>query len=161
MIKIELKKIGVIHSEYKNKKEAPRQGALSSNISTIEIFPQYVKALKRIDELSHIIVLYWGDKSDRNSLESIPPWEKEDKTYGVFSIRSPNRPNPIALCVCKILSVEDNLIKVTGLDALDGSPLLDIKAYAPELDSYPEAMSHKKTQEEKTQENKERKNEKN
>lgn len=138
---MELKKIGIIHSVYENKKETPRQGMFSPQESTIEVFPEYIKALDKMEELSHIIVLYWSDKADRNALESIPPWGT--KFYGVFSIRSPNRPNPIALCVCKVVNVQNNLIKVTGLDALNGSPLLDIKAYSARLDSYPDALSHK------------------
>ena len=137
---MELKKIGIIHSVYENKKQAPRQGMLSPQESTIEVFPEYIKALDGLGKLSHIIVLYWGDMADRSVLESIPPWGTE--SYGVFSIRSPHRPNPIAFCVCKIIRVEKNLIKVTGLDALNGSPLLDIKAYSAKIDCYPEAKSH-------------------
>lgn len=140
---MELKNIGVIHSIYENQKEAPRQGMLSAQESTIEVFPQYVRGLNKLEKLSHIIVLYWGHRADRTNLESLPPWG--DESYGVFSIRSPHRPNPIAFCVCKILSVENNLIKVTGLDGLNGSPLLDIKAYSPKLDCHPEAISHDKT----------------
>lgn len=140
---MQLKKIGQIHSVYENKQEAPRQGKLSDQESTIEIFPEYVKALDGLEDLSHIIVLYWGNKADRSVVESIPPWG--DHSYGVFSIRSPHRPNPIAFCVCRIISLEKNLIKVTGLDALNGSPLLDIKAYSAGLDSYPEAKSHLRT----------------
>lgn len=140
---MELKKIGVIHSVYENKKDTPRQGMLSSQESTIEVFSEYAKALKKLERLSHVIVLYWGNKADRTAIESTPPWS--DESYGVFAIRSPNRPNPIAFCVCKILSVKKNMIKVTGLDALNGSPLLDMKAYSAEIDSYPEALFHKKS----------------
>lgn len=147
---MELKKIGVIHSPYKRKKEAPRQGSLESQESTIEVFPQYMKGLDRLEDLSNIIVLYWGSRADRSVLETIPPWGSE--SYGVFSLRAPNRPNPIALCVCEIISVEKNRIKVTGLDALNDSPLLDIKAYSAKLDCYPEAKSHPEIKEEKFEE---------
>lgn len=139
---MKLKKIGVIDSAYENKKQAPRQGILSSQESRIVVFPEYMKALNKLEELSHIIVFYWGDKADRTVVEAIPPWG--DQAYGVFSIRSPNRPNPIAFCVCKVISIEKNIIKVTGLDALNGSTLLDIKAYSADIDSYPEAISHSK-----------------
>lgn len=139
---MELKKIGVIHSEFANRKETPRQGLLSPKESTIEVFEEYSAGLKSIEKLSHLIVLYWGDQANREVVESVPPWETEGKSYGVFSIRSPNRPNPLAFCVCKVVSVEGNKIKVTGLDAFDGSPLLDIKAYSAKSDCYPEASSH-------------------
>ncbi len=58
---------------------------------------------------------------------------------GVFSTRSPNRPNPVAFCVAEVVEVKDNCLKVRNLDALDQSPLLDIKAYSAEIDAYPEA----------------------
>ncbi len=128
-----LKKIGVIHSIYEKKGDAPRQGKLSSQESTIEIFPEYAGGLEGIEELSHIIVLYWGDRANRETLKSTPPGSEAEK--GVFSIRSPHRPNPIALCVCKIISIDVNKITVTGLDAFDNSPLLDIKVYVPKIDT--------------------------
>ena len=137
---MEFKEIGIIRSVFKSREQAPHQGIFSTEISTVEVFPEYIEGLKELEHLSHIIILYWANKSDRNRLGATPPWATG--SYGVFSTRSPNRPNPISFAVCKIISVENNLIKVTGLDALDGSPLLDIKAYSAKLDSYPEAKSH-------------------
>ncbi|WP_324824379.1 tRNA (N6-threonylcarbamoyladenosine(37)-N6)-methyltransferase TrmO [Sinanaerobacter sp. ZZT-01] len=136
---MELKQIGLVHSPYKTKGSAPRQGKLSEETATMEIFMDYADAMKGIERLSHVIVLYWGDQANREILQSAPPWQQEE--LGVFSTRSPNRPNPIAFCVCKIINVEGRLIQVTGLDALDGSPILDIKGYSTEVDSYPEACS--------------------
>ena len=128
-----LKKIGFVHSIYEKKGDAPRQGKLSRQESTIEIFPEYREGLDGIEKLSHIIVLYWGDRADREALKSTPPGSKTEK--GVFTIRSPHRPNPIALCVCEIVSVNDNIIKVIGLDAFNNSPVLDIKVYVPKIDT--------------------------
>lgn len=142
---MELKPIGLIHSSYANKKEAPRQGSLASQESIIKVFPEYMEGLDGVEDISHIIVLYWGHKADRSVVEAIPPWGT--KSYGVFSLRAPNRPNPIAFCICKIISVDKNIIKVTGLDAIDGSPLLDIKAYSSKLDCYPDAKSHSRINE--------------
>ena len=130
---MELKRIGVITSPYKEKGQAPRQGRFSDTIATIEIFPQYAKALKGLKKSSNIIVLYWGDRADRSIVQTIPPWSTE--LTGVFASRSPSRPNPIAICLCKIMDMKDNILKVQGLDALDKSPLLDIKVYSNELDS--------------------------
>ena len=117
-----LKKIGIVHSVYENENNVPRQGKYSDEKSIIEIFPEYVAALDGVEFLKSIIVLYWGDRADRNVLKSTPPFATLEK--GVFSTRSPNRPNPIAMCVCKILSIEGNKITVMGLDALNGTIVL-------------------------------------
>lgn len=131
--KIELKKIGIIHSKYKSSEEAPRQGKYSNEESIIEIYPEYFNALDGLENISSIIVLYWCDRANREILKSKPPFMTEE--YGVFSIRSPHRPNPIAICVCNIISIEKNTIRVKGLDALDKSFLLDIKRYIPRVDT--------------------------
>ena len=128
-----LKKIGIVHSVYENENNVPRQGKYSDEKSIIEIFPEYSDALDGVEFLKSIIVLYWGDRADRHVLKSIPPFATLEK--GVFSTRSPNRPNPIAICVCKILSIEGNKITVMGLDALNRSPVLDIKVFIPRVDT--------------------------
>lgn len=128
-----LKKIGIIHSVYESKDNVPSQGKYSDEKSVIEIFPEYIAALDGVEFLKSIIVLYWGDRADRNVLKSTPPFSTLEK--GVFSTRSPNRPNPIAICVCKILSIEGNKITVMGLDALNNSPVLDIKVFIPRVDT--------------------------
>lgn len=135
---MQLKQIGIVQSSYKDRKDAPRQGKFSDETSILVLEETYLPALTTIEELSHIIVLYWGNKANREILESPTPWSP-DVIRGVFTTRSPNRPNPIAFCVCKIINIDGNKIEVSGLDALDGSPLLDIKAYAPDVDCYPEA----------------------
>ncbi|GMA08031.1 tRNA (N6-threonylcarbamoyladenosine(37)-N6)-methyltransferase TrmO [Tetragenococcus halophilus subsp. flandriensis] len=130
---MKLQAIGRIYSPYKTKDEAPSQGKFSSKVATIEIKPAYKKGLQDIANLSHILVLYWQDQSDRSVLTAQPPFA--DRSFGVFATRSPNRPNPIALCTCELVSIQGNKLTVKGLDALDGSPLLDIKPYAPQLDA--------------------------
>lgn len=134
---MELKQIGIIHSPYQTKKEAPKQGKFEDKISEIELFDEYKAGLKNIEKLTHLIILYWGSQSDRQILETKTPWSEE--TMGVFPTRSPNRPNPVAFCVAEVVEVKDNCLKVRNLDALDQSPLLDIKAYSAEIDAYPEA----------------------
>ena len=135
---MKLNPIGIIHSPYKKRGEAPRQGRLSENEITLEIFPPFTDALKGINRCSHLIVLYWGDQANREILQSHTP--HSEVAIGVFSSRSPNRPNPIAFCVADLIQQEENLLTVHGVDALDGSPLLDIKAYVPTLDSLPQAI---------------------
>jgi tRNA-Thr(GGU) m(6)t(6)A37 methyltransferase TsaA len=131
--------IGVIHSPYKERGQAPRQGRLSEDEITLEIYPQFVAALKDIARCKHLIVLYWGDRANRETLQSKTPFS--DVEVGVFTSRSPNRPNPIAFCVADLIRQEGNLLVVRGVDALDGSPLLDVKAYAPALDCVPQATN--------------------
>lgn len=136
---MELKPIGVIHSPYLERQDAPHQGRMSDKKMTLEIFPEFGDALKGIERVSHILVLYWGDRSNREILQSKTPFS--DEPVGVFASRSPNRPNPIALCIADLLHREGNQLVVKGLDALDGSPLLDIKVYSPAIDSIPNATS--------------------
>jgi tRNA-Thr(GGU) m(6)t(6)A37 methyltransferase TsaA len=136
---MELVPIGVIHSPYKERGQAPQQGRLSENLITLEIHPQYAAALEGVGRCSHLIVLYWGDRANRETLQSRTPFSKVP--VGVFSSRSPNRPNPIAFCVVELVRSEGNQLIVRGVDALDGSPLLDIKAYAPALDAVPQATN--------------------
>ncbi len=133
---IQLTPIGVIHSTYKQRGEAPRQGKLSENEITLEVFRPFTAVLKDIECCSHLIVLYWGDRADREILQSHTPFS--EMPVGVFSSRSPNRPNPIAFCVADLIRRKGNFLVVRGIDALDDSPLLDIKPYATALDSIPQ-----------------------
>lgn len=132
-----LKRIGTIHSPYKRRGDAPRQGRHKDDESTLEIFEPYLPALLDVEQCSHLIVLYWQDRGNRDVLQNRTPWGPE--THGVFATRSPNRPNPIGLCVVKLLERKGRYLKVTWMDALDGSPLLDIKPYSSGIDSVPDA----------------------
>lgn len=137
---MELKPIGVIHSPYQERGQAPRQGRLSKKEVTLEIFSEFAPALKGIDHYTHLIVLYWVDRANRETLQSHTPHKGQGK-LGIFSTRSPNRPNPIAFCVASLIRQEGNQLTVRWVDALDGSPLLDLKPYSPALDSVPEAAN--------------------
>lgn len=128
--------VGIIHSPYRGRGDAPRQGAGSDVVSTVEIFPEYAAALGTMEGISHIWVLYWLDRAERDLLMVRRPEWTEDRP--VFSVRSPARPNPIALSIGKILTVKGATITVTGLEAFDGSPLIDIKPYIREIDCVPE-----------------------
>lgn len=129
---LELAPIGVIHSPYQSKGDAPHQGRLSPTAMEIEIFPEYADGLQAIALLSHLIILYWLDRADRHILTAIPPYS--NKEHGVFATRSPNRPNPVGLAVIDLLSIDGTRLMVRGLDALDGTPVLDIKPYSAEID---------------------------
>ena len=132
--------IGTIHSPYQERKDAPRQGRLSEEEMIIELLPEYEDGLLGIENASHLFILYWGDRANREIHQSPTPFSATP--VGVFASRSPNRPNPIALCIVDLLRREGNRLFVRGLDALDNSPLLDIKVYSPAIDSIPHA-THK------------------
>ncbi|MBN1106128.1 MAG: tRNA (N6-threonylcarbamoyladenosine(37)-N6)-methyltransferase TrmO [Deltaproteobacteria bacterium] len=134
---VSVQPIGVIQSSYTERKGTPHQGRHQKNECTLEVFEEYEPGLLDIDSCTHLIVLYWQDRSDRTILQTKTPWGPE--THGVFATRSPNRPNPIALCVVNLLGRNGRFLKVTGLDALDGSPLIDLKPYSAEVDSFPQA----------------------
>lgn len=130
---MELKPIGIIHSAFKTAAEAPFQGRLTGERATLEIFPALADGLKDIEQASHLIVLYWCHLADRDRWLTRTPHGPEIR--GVFACRSPARPNPISFCVAELLQREDNRLLVRGVDAVDGSPLLDIKPYSSDLDS--------------------------
>jgi len=129
---LELRPIGIIHSAYKNRGAPPYQGYKSEEISQIEVFQEFEEGLKDIEEFSHIIVIYWFHKSQGYHLLVKTPWD--DSLHGLFTTRSPHRPCPLGLTTAELLAREKNILKVKGLDAIDGTPLLDIKPYVPSID---------------------------
>lgn len=125
--------IGIIHSPYHVPEDAPHQGRFSDLRVKLELFSEYTQGLKDIEQASYLIVLYWLHLADRDVLQTRTPFGEEPR--GVFACRSPSRPNPIAFCVAKLLHREGNNLWVRGVEAVDGSPLLDIKPYSSKLDS--------------------------
>ena len=129
---LELHPIGFVRSPYKARGDAPRQGRLSGTISEIVIDEQYRPALWQIESQKHLWVLCWFDRADRARLRATPPGATSEK--GVFAIRSPDRPNPVSLCMVDLLSVDDGVLTVRGLDAFDGTLVIDIKVYSANID---------------------------
>jgi len=129
---IELHPIGYVRSPYKVRGDAPRQGRLSDTISEIVIDEKYRPALWQIEGRKFLWVLCWFDRADRAVLRAVPPGTSVEK--GVFAIRSPDRPNPVSLCMVDLIGVNDGVLKVRGLDAFDGTPVIDIKTYSSEID---------------------------
>jgi tRNA-Thr(GGU) m(6)t(6)A37 methyltransferase TsaA len=101
--------------------------------SEIEVLEELSPALDGIEDFSHIIVLYWMHRLESLSgpLKVHPAGLKDLPLVGLFATRSPRRPNPIGLAVVRLLSRRDNWLRVAHLDALDGSPVIDIKPYFP------------------------------
>lgn len=109
----------------------------------VRIFPEFCAGLRSINDFSHIIILYWAhlrdNEKERSVLQVFPRRHAVNIEVGVFACRSPSRPNPICLCVVELMKVEECTLIVKGLDALEGSPLIDIKPYLPRADSIPNA----------------------
>jgi tRNA-Thr(GGU) m(6)t(6)A37 methyltransferase TsaA len=129
---LELTPIGIIHSLYKNMEDVPHQGYKSGELSQIEVFKEFEEGLKDIEGFSHIVVIYWFHKSQGYRLLVKTPWD--ESLHGLFTTRSPHRPCPLGLTVAELVAKEKNVLKVKGLDAIDGTPLLDIKPYVPSID---------------------------
>ena len=129
----ELEQIGVVHSPYKENKEAPHQGRPGKESCVLEIFQEFQDGLHDVERSTHLFVLYWQHRADRAVLKTTTPWGPEIR--GVFATRSPNRPNPIGLCVVELVEVKGRFVKVLGMDAVDGSPLIDLKPYSSSLDA--------------------------
>ena len=128
---MQIEPIGIIHSLCKNRKKCPPQGR--EQIGWVEVSEQYAEGLKDIDGFSHLILFYGLHCSKKYSLLVKTPWDSEP--HGVFATRSPNRPNALGFSVVELIEREGNKLKVKGLGALEGTPLIDIKPYLPEIDT--------------------------
>jgi len=107
----------------------------SDNPVRIEIFDEFTDGLLGLDGFSHIYVFYWFHQNDapekRRTLQVHPRKDQRIPLTGVFATHSPQRPNLIGLTLCRILSIAGNNIYLEDIDALDGSPVIDIKCYIP------------------------------
>ena len=132
---IVFKPIGIIHTPFKEPVGIPIQGALRPDVEgCVEIFPKYEEGLKDVEGFSHLILLYHFHLIKEHALVSRP--FLDDTPRGVFAIRGPRRPNPIGLTVVRLLKREDSLLHIGGVDMVDGTPLLDIKPYIPDIDAH-------------------------
>jgi tRNA-Thr(GGU) m(6)t(6)A37 methyltransferase TsaA len=104
---------------------------------SIELYNEFTDALLGLDGFSHIVVLFWFDQNDttekRRVLQVHPRKDPRNPLTGVFATHSPQRPNLIGLTVCKIISIHGGSIEIEEIDALDGSPVIDLKCYIPSL----------------------------
>lgn len=123
----ELHIIGMVHGDITRLEDAPKNYDDSERIGTLEIFPQYQEGLDGILPGQTIVVLFWLHRSTRNILQVYPRGDRSRGLRGVFATRSPARPNPIAISELKVQAVHGNRLEVSGLDILDGTPILDIK----------------------------------
>ena len=148
---MKLKTIAHIHTDFTSKYGIPRQSGLVDELEATIVFePEYRNpdALRGIEEYSHIWLLWqFSECADKEWTPTVrPPRLGGNKRMGVFATRSPFRPNPIGLSSVRLLGVEKTeklgtILRVSGADLLDGTPIYDIKPYLPYVDSHPEASN--------------------
>lgn len=133
-MKIDIEAIGVVHTIYKELSDMPIQpmGA-ADTVAKIELLPEYVDGLKDIEGFSHLTLIYHLHKVKGYELEVVPFMDNE--AHGIFACRSPKRPNALGLSTVKLLSVEGNVLTISGADILNETPLLDIKPFFPRYDN--------------------------
>ena len=137
---IVLNPIGIFHSEMKNPYDLPRQPDDSAHLSCIELFGKqnFEQALDSLELFDRIWVIYHFHHNTNWNPMTLPP-RGSSKKLGVFSTRSPYRPNPLGLSSLKLIRRENLKLWIEGADLMDQTPILDIKPYIPSHDSFPEA----------------------
>ncbi|MBE0684030.1 MAG: tRNA (N6-threonylcarbamoyladenosine(37)-N6)-methyltransferase TrmO [Anaerolineales bacterium] len=131
-MEIMMRPIGVIHSPFTEKDQTPIQSVRSQVIGLVEVYPEFADGLKDIEDLSHIHLLYIFHASSGYSLH-VKPF-LDDLEHGIFATRYPYRPNPIGISTVRLITRQENMLTIEGVDVLDGTPLLDIKPYVPDFD---------------------------
>jgi tRNA-Thr(GGU) m(6)t(6)A37 methyltransferase TsaA len=129
--------IGRIRTPWSAREDCPKNARESEATCTIELDSRWAAGLRGLETASHVIVLYWMDQARRDLVLQAPRHYQEQR--GTFALRSPVRPNPIALSVARLLRIDGNRLFVIGLDCLDGTPLLDLKPYFASTDAVPDA----------------------
>ena len=134
--------IGRIRTPWRTLADCPknvRQARDAGATARLEIEPTYRAGLDGLERVSHVVVLYWMDRSRRDVIVQVP--RHAGGPRGVFSLRSPARPNPIAMGVVPLVSldIDAGQLEIGMLDCLDGTPLLDVKPYVPSVDAVADA----------------------
>ncbi len=131
-MEFKLKPIGIVHSPFKKKEDIDSKkyadsGAFDSVHGELELFKEFEDGLKDTEGFSHLVVLFAFHESEGYKLHTKPLLD--DSLRGVFSTRSPNRPNPIGMTVVKVIERKGKSLKVSGIDMVEGTPILDVKPY--------------------------------
>jgi tRNA-Thr(GGU) m(6)t(6)A37 methyltransferase TsaA len=130
-MRIKVRPVGTVENGITQNHRFDAQGT----VSRIILAPRYGRALDGIESFSHVVILFWLHKIKNNEREVLKVHPRRDASIpltGIFATRSPVRPNPIGMTVVRLIKKEGNILTVTGLDAIDGTPVLDIKPYIPE-----------------------------
>jgi tRNA-Thr(GGU) m(6)t(6)A37 methyltransferase TsaA len=131
---IHFEPIGIVHSPLKNRGDIPREKSRDPKgfedvYGEVEVFKNFEQGLDDIDGFSHLILIFVFHESSEQNLYAHPPFDS--KRRGIFATRSPHRPNPVGMTVVKLEGRDRNILKISGLDMFEGTPLLDIKPYTP------------------------------
>jgi tRNA-Thr(GGU) m(6)t(6)A37 methyltransferase TsaA len=130
--------IGRIRTPWHSREQCPKNPRESDTVCTVELDRRWQDGLKGLETVSHVVLLYWMDRTRRDLVLQVPRHYGEQR--GTFALRSPARPNPIAVAVARLVRIENNVLEVVGVDCLDKTPLLDIKPYFASTDSVPDAI---------------------
>ncbi|MBW1712485.1 MAG: tRNA (N6-threonylcarbamoyladenosine(37)-N6)-methyltransferase TrmO [Deltaproteobacteria bacterium] len=133
--RIELRAIGRVVRGYGSQAEAPRQGRLADRELEIEVAADKSAGLDGLQPGQWLWVLLWFDRADRTRLKVHPRGDRSRPLSGVFNTRAPHRPNPIALDLGQLVAIKGNRLVLKGLDAVDGTPVLDLKPYVAHIDT--------------------------
>jgi tRNA-Thr(GGU) m(6)t(6)A37 methyltransferase TsaA len=126
--------IGIVISPFNKAEDTPIQPSSAIGYKgTIEIFPEFTDGLKDIEGFSHLILIYHFHLSKGYDLQVKPFLDEEAR--GIFATRAPKRPNGIGMSIVKLVKVEGNTLYIEDIDALNGTPLLDIKPYVPQFNN--------------------------
>jgi tRNA-Thr(GGU) m(6)t(6)A37 methyltransferase TsaA len=127
--------IGIIHSPCGTAAGTPVQPCFASGIEArVEVFPEYAEGLRDLEGFERIWLLFWCHQARAAQLSVVP--YRDCHSHGVFATRAPSRPNPVGMSAVMLLGIRDTVLHVAGVDILNGTPLLDIKPYVSEYDSY-------------------------
>lgn len=139
--------IGHVRSPYKERFGTPRQATVTQQTqheaaveASIEVLPEYTPCLKDLAGFEYVWVLAWLHLNEHWKPQVVPP-RGPKVARGVFATRAPHRPNPIGLSALRLVSVKRNVVRVLGIDLLDGTPVLDLKPYVPYADAFPGAKA--------------------
>ena len=130
--------IGRIRTPWAARADCPKNVRERDAVCTIEIDARWLPALKDVEGCSHLLVLYWMHQARRDLVLQAPRHYAAQR--GTFALRSPVRPNPIALSVVRLLGVHKSCLTTSTLDCVDGTPLLDLKPYFASTDAVPDAV---------------------
>lgn len=126
-MKFSLQAVGYVRSELKKRKNAPRQGYMGAPEAWVEILPAYAKCLQLVEAGQEVILITFLHEARRNVMKVHPGRDMNHPLTGVFGTRSPDRPNPVGLHRVKILEREGLRLRVGPLEAIDGTPVVDMK----------------------------------
>jgi tRNA-Thr(GGU) m(6)t(6)A37 methyltransferase TsaA len=130
--------IGRIRTPWTRREDCPKNARESEAVCSVEIDVRWAPGLNGVETCSHLVVLYWMDKARRDLVVQVP--QHYGIARGTFALRSPARPNPIAMSVVRLVQIEGIRLSVVGLDCLDNTPLLDLKPYFASTDAVGEAV---------------------